>query len=404
MSASLSAEHVPMPHKHQAFYPVLQGVRILDLTRNIAGPVATMLAAEMGADVIKVEPPSGDEMRTWPPFVDGESVYFISCNRGKRSISLDLKSETDKDIFLRLLARADVLVENFRPGTLERMGLGWETVNDAYPRLVWVSVSGYGRTGPRANAPAYDSMMQAYTGIMGITGEAGGAPVRSGGSPIDIATSYLAFGAIVSGIHAVSKTGKGVLLEVSLMESGLGFMHAYLQGALAGLPVPGRQGSETMGMYPMGAFLASDGEYCLVQVSNEIQWRRLCDVLGAAELLADGRFTTNPDRVKNRDVLRPLLQRYFGLQPARHWERICLDAGVPVSHVRKTIDVTRDEQILARDMIKPVRLPGGRRISSWGVPLKINGQSARAVLSVPALDQHRAEILGEIDASATGNL
>ena len=215
-------------------FGMLNGIRIIDCTRNIAGPVATMLAAEMGADVIKIEPPDGDEMRRWPPFVDGESVYFVSCNRGKRSIALDLKTSDGKQLFHRLLRTADVFVENYRPGTLEKLGLGWSNLHTIYPKLVWVSVSGYGRSGPRANAPAYDSMIQAYTGIMGITGEHDRGPVRSGGSPIDIATAYLAWGSILAGIYAASKTGEGVLLEVSLMESALGFMHAYLQAGLVG--------------------------------------------------------------------------------------------------------------------------------------------------------------------------
>ena len=376
---------------------ILQGVRILDCTRNIAGPVATMLAAEMGADVIKVEPPGGDEMRQWPPFVDDESVYFVSCNRGKRSIVIDLKTGEGQGLFRRLLATADVMVENYRPGTLEKTGLGWSDLHAAHPKLVWVSVSGYGRSGPRANAPAYDSMIQAYTGIMGITGEQGRPPVRCGGSPIDIATAYLAWGSIMTGIHTATKTGHGMLLEVSLMESALGFMHAYLQGALVGLPLPARMGSETMGMYPMGAFEASDGEHCLVQVSNEHQWRRFCDLLGATELAGDARFAANPLRVQNRDALRPLIQNYLRTRPAQEWEKLFTAAGVPVSHVRGMRDVIADEQIIARNMVKPTRLPGGREIPTWGVPVKINEQVASATLSVPGIDQHRGEILAELD-------
>ncbi len=385
-----------MARPDQSPPPILEGVRILDLTRNIAGPVSTMLAAEMGADVIKVEPPGGDEMRTWPPFIEGQSAYFISCNRGKRSISLDLKTDQDKKIFYKLLDTADVLVENYRPGTLERMGLGWENIKDAHPKLVWVSVTGYGREGPRAAAPGYDSMMQAYTGVMGITGEEGGAPVRSGGSPIDIATSYLTFSTIVSGLYTVLRTGKGLLLGVSLMESSLGFMHAYLQGALAGLELPARQGSETMAMYPMGAFLTSNGEHCLVQVSNEIQWKKFCDVLGAFELIEDPRYLKNPDRVKNRDALRPVVEDYLSKRTAQEWERIFLDAGVPVAHVRKTTDVIADEQVVARDMIKPALLPGGQNISTWGVPIKVNGISYNHTLAIPAMDEHRDEILEEL--------
>ena len=377
---------------------MLNGIRILDCTRNIAGPVATMFAAEMGADVIKVEPPGGDEMRQWPPFVDGESVYFVSCNRGKRSITVDLKTSEGRTLFERLLRTADVLVENYRPGTLEKLGFGWNNVHSTFPKLVWVSVSGFGRSGPRAGAPAYDSMIQAYTGIMAITGEHDRGPVRCGGSPVDIATAYLAWGSIVAGIHAAANSGEGVLLEVSLMESALGFMHAYLQAELAALPLATRMGSETMGMYPMGAFQTQNGEYCLVQVSNERQWERFCELLGAAdELLSDARFTNNPLRVKNRDVLRPLIQTYLRSRTAQEWEALFTANGVPVSHVRQVKDVIAEEQVLARRMVKPVVLASGREILTWGIPIKVNEQLEARRLNVPGLDQHRAEILLELD-------
>jgi len=381
------------------FAEILKGVRILDCTRNIAGPVATMLAAEMGADVIKVEPPGGDEMRRWPPFVDDESAYFVSCNRGKRSIAIDLKTSEGTALLKRLLAKSDVMVENYRTGALEKLGVGWANLRADHPKLVWVSVTGYGRTGPRAGAPAYDSMIQAYTGIMGITGEQGRPPVRCGGSPIDIATAYLAWGTIMTGLHTVAKTGRGVLLEVSLMESALGFMHAYLQGALAGLPLPIRMGSETMGMYPMGAFETADAEYCLVQVSNEHQWQRFCTLLGASELTSDPRFATNPLRVENRDALRPLIQRYLRTRPAREWERLFTEGGVPVAHVRKMGDVVADEQVIARKMVKPTRLPSGREIPTWGVPVKANENVESRVLGVPGVDEHREEILRELEQS-----
>ena len=375
---------------------ILEGIRIVDCTRNIAGPVATMLAAEMGANVIKVEPPNGDEMRQWPPFVDGQSVYFVSCNRGKRSISIDLKTSEGKRLFVRLLATADVFIENYRPGTLEELGIGWSHVHNLYPKLVWVSVSGYGRSGPLARFPAYDLMMQAFTGIMGITGEKERPPVRCGGSPVDIATAYLAWGSIMTGVHAVAKTGRGMLLEVSLMEFALGFMHAYLQGALVGLQLPVRMGSETLGMYPMGAFKTKNDEYCLVQVSNDMQWSRFCHTLGAAELTADDRFVSNPQRVKNRDALRPLLQHHLRLRSAQEWEKLFGAAGVPVSHVRGLTDVIADEQVLARNMIKQTVLGSGKVIPTWGVPVKVNEHAASRLLSVPGFDEHRSEILGEL--------
>jgi CoA:oxalate CoA-transferase len=380
----------------EVFPKALDGIRILDLTRNIAGPVATMMAAEMGADVIKVEPPGGDEMRTWPPFIDGQSVYFISCNRGKRSISLDLKSAEGKALFLDLLKHADVLVENYRPNTLEKLGLGWDQLKLTHPKLVWVSVSGYGRSGPKAQAPAYDSMIQAYSGIMGITGEKDGAPVRSGGSPIDIATSYLAWGAIMTGLHSLQKTGKGLILEVSLMESALGFMHAYLQGGLVNATLSPRMGSETMGMYPMGVFMTQDGSHFLLQVSNETQWMKFCNVLKAQELIDDLRFKTNPDRVKNRDDLRPLIQSYLITKTAGEWESIFTNAGVPASQVRSVQEVITNDQVNARDMVKNVTLPNGKEIKTWGMPLKIDEQSATDIYSVPDLNQHRSEIIAEL--------
>jgi crotonobetainyl-CoA:carnitine CoA-transferase CaiB-like acyl-CoA transferase len=248
-------------------------------------------------------------------------------------------------------------------------------------------------------------MIQAYTGIMGITGEAGRGPVRCGGSPIDIATAYLAWGSIMTGIHTVSKTGKGVLLEVSLMETALGFMHAYFQGALVDLPLPQRMGSETMGIYPLGAFDTLNGEYCLVQVSNEHQWKRFCDLLGAAELTADARFASNPLRVKNRDALRPLIRDYLLKRTAQDWEVAFAEAGVPVAHVRSMNDVAADTQIRARAMVKPTRLKSGREIPTWGVPFKINEELNENVLGVPGVDEHRADIiieLGRMEAKAKG--
>jgi crotonobetainyl-CoA:carnitine CoA-transferase CaiB-like acyl-CoA transferase len=317
---------------------LLSGVRILDLTRNIAGPVATMLAAEMGADVVKVEPPGGDEMRRWPPFVDGESVYFVSCNRGKRSIALDLKADGDRSILLDLMSRADVVVENYRPGTLEKLGLGWDDLKGSHPKLVWISVTGYGRDGPRAKAPAYDSMIQAYAGIMHITGEADRGPVRAA-DPRSTSRRPIWRGEPSSGIHSVSQTEKGFSRSVA-DGVGAGFHACLPAGRLVEESI--RDGwAQTMGMYPMGAFLAEDGEHCLIQVSNEIQWRKLCAVLGADELLADPHFLTNPDRVRNRDRLRPVLLKYLLTRTAKEWEEAHRRRR-PASHVRgmRTSSVT----------------------------------------------------------------
>jgi len=207
----------------------------------------------------------------------------------------------------------------------------------------------------------------------------------------------------MTGIHMAAKTGRGMLLEVSLMESALGFMHAYLQGALVGLPLPVRMGSETMGMYPMGAFETRNGEYCLVQVSNDYQWRRFCDLLGATELAADPRFASNPLRVRNRDALRPLIQDYLRSRPAQEWEPLFTAAGVPLSHVRGVSEVAAEEQVIARSMVKLARLPSGREISTWGVPVKVNEQVGSRTLGVPGVDQHRSEILAELEHRLAGS-
>jgi crotonobetainyl-CoA:carnitine CoA-transferase CaiB-like acyl-CoA transferase len=239
-------------------------------------------------------------------------------------------------------------------------------------------------------------MIQAYSGIMGITGEKDGAPVRSGGSPIDIATSYLAWGAIMTGLHSLQQSGKGLILEVSLMESALGFMHAYLQGGLVDATLSPRMGSETMGMYPMGVFMTQDGSHFLLQVSNETQWIKFCNVLKAQELIDDVRFKTNPDRVKNRDDLRPLIQNYLITKTAQEWESIFTAAGVPASQVRSVKEVISNDQVIERDMIKNVNLPNGKTIKTWGVPIKINEQSATDIYAVPDLNQHHKEIIAEL--------
>ena len=231
---------------------------------------------------------------------------------------------------------------------------------------------------------------------MGITGEKDGTPVRSGGSPIDIATSYLAWGAIMTGLHSLQKTGKGLILEVSLMESALGFMHAYLQGGLVDATLSPRMGSETMGMYPMGVFLTQDGSHFLLQVSNETQWIKFCNVLMATELSNDPLFKTNPDRVKNRDQLRPLIQGYLATKTAQEWELIFTEAGVPASQVRSVKEVISNDQVNARHMIKNVSLPNGKEIKTWGMPVKINEQSATNTHAVPDLNQQHAEIIAEL--------
>ena len=297
----------------------LDGVRVIDLSRVLAGPYATMLLADMGAEVIKVEEPGkGDDTRAWPAFAGGESTYFMSVNRGKKSVTLDLKAEAGKTVLRKLLASADVLVENFRPGTLARLGFGWEAVHALNPRLVYCSISGFGESGPEASRPGYDLIVQGESGVMDLTGFPDGPPVKVGNSIADLASGTMAAHGVVLALLARERTGAGQKVEIAMLEVMAALLTYQGQGYLTTGASPRRRGNQHPSIVPYEVFEAADG-YLTVGVANNSLWARFCQGIGHPELATDARFDTEIKRVEHRDVLVPLLGAIFRTAPAAEW-------------------------------------------------------------------------------------
>jgi crotonobetainyl-CoA:carnitine CoA-transferase CaiB-like acyl-CoA transferase len=369
-----------------AFRP-LAGIRVVDLTSSFAGPTATAILAALGADVVKVERPGrGDEARDWgAPFFEGGSAMFFAANAGKRSLALDLGSPRGVDVLLRLADGADVVVQSLRPGAAERLGIGPEALRARNPKLVYASIGAFGREGPLAGEPGYDPLMQAAAGIMSVTGEADGPPVRVGASLVDIGTGVWAALAIVAALHE----GKGRTLDLALYETALSLLPYQLVDALAGAAPPGRHGTAFPSIVPYQVFATADGELMVV-AGNDRLFARLCDALGAPELAADPRFATNPLRVENRDTLIPLLEARVGpLTTAVALERLRA-AGVPASPVNDLAAVAADEQLHASGILQEL---AGRHLLS--PPLTADGERLRYPFAPPLLGEHGTEILRE---------
>ena len=372
----------------------LAGLTVLDFSRVLAGPYCTMQLADLGARVIKIEQPGrGDDTRAWgPPFVQDESAYFLSINRNKESLALDLKHEAALQLACALVARADVVVENFRPGTMARLGLDSATALKRHPRLVYCSISGFGQTGPRRAAPGYDAMMQAEGGLMSITGAADGPPFRLGVAIADIATGLFAAQGILAALHARERTGRGQYVDVAMLDSVAALLTYQAGIAFATGSTPARMGNRHPSIAPYDTFTASDGDFVL-SVGTDDQFKRVAELLGRPELAADPRFATNASRVTNYDTLRPALQALFAL-----WTRDALvsrltNAGVPSGAVRSVIETLADPQLRARDMI--VELPHATigRVRVLGNPLKMSDTPPAVTSAPPTLGQHTRSIL-----------
>ena len=289
----------------------LHGFRVLDLSRVLAGPYCTMVLGDLGADVIKVEPPDGDETRAWgPPFAGGESAYYLCVNRNKRGMTVNLKTEEGRDIVRKLAGRSDVLVENFRPGTLARFGLDYETLRSGSPGLVYCSISGFGQTGPLRDRPGYDFMIQAMGGLMSFTGEPDGEPMKVGVAVTDITAGLYAVIAILAALQARTVSGEGQYLDISLFDSQLGWLANVASNFLVSGNLPKRYGNAHANIVPYQSFRASDGYFAL-PVGNDKQFARLCNLIGRPELASDARFATNTARVNHREKLIPLLETVF---------------------------------------------------------------------------------------------
>ncbi len=376
----------------------LSGATILDLTHVLAGPFCTQGLQALGAKVIKVERPGvGDDTRAFPPFVAGESAYFATLNAGKQSIALDLKAAGDRAIFERLLARADVLVENFRPGVMDRLGFGWEALSARFPRLIYAAVSGFGQTGPDAGKPAYDMVVQARGGVMSITGETGGPPVRVGASIGDIvAGMYLAQG-VLAALYDREKTGTGAFVDVAMLDAQLAIQEHAVAIASATGKAPGPTGARHPTITPFATFRASDG-FVVIAAGNDAMFGELCAVLGLS-IAADPRFATNAARCENHALLKRLIEAVTLGETVAHWITVLEGAGLPTARVQDMVAVLRDPQILARNMVLPVTPhPGGPRFVATGNPIKMSSLSeVTALPPVPMLDGDRAAILDWLD-------
>ena len=375
----------------------LKGIKVIELAQIMAGPTCGMLLADMGADVIKVEKlPGGDDTRSYgEPSINGESAAFMILNRNKRGMAVNLKTPGGLEVVKKLLAGADVVTENYRKGTLEKLGLGWDVLEKLNPRLIYCAISGYGRTGPYADKGGFDLIAQGFAGIMSITGEPGGPPAKSGTSIADINAGILAALGIVSALVARSTTGKGQMVETSLMEAAV--QQTYWQAAI--YFATGRNSEPTGSAHiltaPYQAFPTKDG-WINIGGANQSNWERIVKVIGRPELAADARFRTNNDRMKNLSALTPLIAEALKARSSGDWIREFEDAGVPVGPVNKISDMLADEQVKARDMVVEVDHAKAGRVKALGTPIKFSGTPGEVQRAAPLLGEHTRGILREL--------
>jgi crotonobetainyl-CoA:carnitine CoA-transferase CaiB-like acyl-CoA transferase len=376
----------------------LDNITVLDLTRVLSGPYCTMLLADMGARVIKIEQPGkGDDTRHWgPPFIDGESAYFLSINRNKESVTLDFKHPDGRAALDALIGRADVLIENFRPGTLDRLGLGYGSLAPRHPRLVYCSISGFGHNGPRMAEAGYDAVMQGEGGLMSITGAADGPPYRLGVAISDIVSGMFAAQGVAMALLARERTGRGQFVDIAMLDSVAALLSYQAAIYFATGSAPGRMGNRHPTIVPYETFAAADGDFVLA-VGNDDQWRRFCEVAGIAP---DDRYTTNRQRVAAYDVLRPTIAARLAERPRREWIARLKAAGVPCGSVRDLHDVFTDPQILSRDMVASVDHPTIGAVRLLGTPVKLSETPGAVRSAPPTLGQHTATVL-ERDAGLT---
>ena len=377
----------------------LSGTRVIDLTRALAGPYCTLLLGDMGADVIKVElPGSGDETRQWgPPFIAGESSYFLSVNRNKRSITLDLKSSNGLEALRRLVSSADVLVENFRPGTTDRLGLGYEQARQLNLSLIFCSVSGFGQTGPRARQPAYDAILQGMGGVQDLSGEADGGPTRVGVPIGDIAAGMFAAYAVSSALYwrEHDPARRGQLIDTSMLGGQVALLTYQAGRYFATQTAPKRIGNRHASIAPYEMFRASDG-YVNVAAANEPMWQRFCRALDLAGLLADARFATNPDRVTNREALSSAIEARLALLTVAEVIDRLERAEVPVGPVYNLAQVFADPQSQHLGMAMRTPHPRAPDLQTTGFPWQLSETPAEVRMPPPLLGQHTAEVLREI--------
>jgi formyl-CoA transferase/CoA:oxalate CoA-transferase len=372
----------------------LKGLVVLDLSRILSGPFATMTLADLGADVIKIEQPGlGDDTRHWgPPFQGTEAAYFLSVNRNKKSLAVDLKNPQGLAAVKRLAATADIVVENFRPGTAARLGLGYEELSKNNPGLIYASISGYGQTGPESQRAGYDAIAQARSGIMSVTGEPDGPPVRVGNSGSDLIAGSWAVIGVLAALQERNRTGNGQWVDISLLDGSVSWLTYLASGYLASGDVPQRYGSAHPTIAPYQAFATSDG-FVMLAVGNDALWKRFTGAIGRPDLTGDPRFSTNPLRVTNREELIPLLKETLLKATTQEWIN-CFDAaGVPAGPIQTVDQALKDPQVIARGMITELEHPEAGALKVIGCPIKLNRTPAAVRTPPPLLGQHTLEVL-----------
>ena len=375
----------------------LSGITVLDFTRVLSGPYCTMALADLGARVIKLEHPvRGDDTRRWgPPFLGDESAYFLSVNRNKESVAIDFKSPGGREVVKRLIAKADVLVENFRPGTLDGLGLDAATVRAARPELIYCSISGYGQTGPRRDEPGYDAVMQAEGGLMSITGAADGPPYRLGVAIVDIVSGMFAAQGVLAALVARGNTGQGQVVDIGMLDATAALLTYQAGNYFATGAVPGRLGNRHPTIAPYETFATADGDLALA-VGNDNLWQAFCRAADLTDLAEDSSFATNALRLANYDALKPRLDAVLAVRGRAEWTARLQAEGVPCGAVRDLAEVFADPQTIAREMVATVPHATLGHVRVTGVPVKLSETPGSIRTGPPTLGQHTAAILEEL--------
>lgn len=373
----------------------LDGVKVLDLTRILSGPFTTLLLADLGAEVWKVEHRNGDDTRNIPPHVAGESHYFMSVNRNKKSIVIDLSSERGRSLALDLAAHADVVVENFRPGVAQRLGVGYGDVCEVNERVVYCSISGFGATGPMRDGPAFDVAIQALSGIMSITGEPGRRPVRAGVPIADLVAGMMGVIGVLAALNQRERTGRGQFVDVGMLDSMIGLLTYWAGRYFMTGEVPGPTGGEHPSVVPYGVFEASDG-YLVIATLSEVYWPRLCTAIGKPELADHPDFADNARRVARRHEVDSMIEEQISKFPVSHWMEVFDEHDLPGAPILRVDEVLGSEQVASRDLVRTIRHPAVGEMKAVGPVLSFSGSERPDVAPAPLLGQHTEEILSAV--------
>jgi len=374
----------------------LEGIKVLDLTRVLSGPYATMILADMGVDVIKLEQPGkGDDSRQFGPYVEGESAYFMSLNRNKRSFTMNLKKPEAKELFLEMIKKVDIVVENFRPGTMEKLGLGYEVLKEANPKIIYAACSGFGHSGPYSKRAAYDAVVQAMGGLMSITGQKDGEPTRVGTSIGDIVAGLFTAIGILAALNYRKETGIGQKVDVAMLDCQVAILENAISRYVVTGNVPKPEGNRHPSIVPFEPFDAKDGKV-MVAVGNDVLWEKFCYAIEAEELLEVEEYKTNPSRNEHYEELRPKIAEKMTKKTVKEWLDILENAGVPNGPINTVDKVLEDPQVLARNMIVEVEHEVAGKLKIPGVPIKMSETQGEVKKAAPVLGNDTDEIISEL--------